>query len=154
MTARYSFVSRWQLPVPSERAWTELERMLRPGAGRRWWSALTLPMPPRRLVAGERMVLAVRSPLGYSLRVLLELRDIEPGRAIGATSEGDLRGSGRVTVDADGAAASVVTFHWDVETRRTWMNATAWLLRPVFERAHAHVMRAGQRGMLAALEGR
>ncbi|MDR7185965.1 hypothetical protein J2X85_003001 [Microbacterium trichothecenolyticum] len=154
MSATYSFVSRWRVPASPERAWAELERMLRPGAGPRWWPALTLPMPPRRIVPGERMVLAVRSPLGYSLRVLLELRDIEPGRAIGASSEGDLRGSGLVTVDADGGAASVITFHWDVETRLAWMNASGWMLRPVFERAHAYVMRRGETGLRAALGGR
>ncbi len=101
------------------------------------------------------MVLAVRSPLGYALRMRLELSEVDPGRTIAATSDGDLRGRGSVTVDADGAEASVVTFHWDVETRRRWMNLTAGLLRPAFEAAHAHVMARGERGLRAALaEGR
>ena len=152
MPATYSFVSRWAVPVPAERAWAELERMLLPGADRRWWPQLTLPMPPRRLAPGERAVLAVRSPLGYSLRMRLEITDVDPGRALGAASDGDLRGSGRVMVGSDGDAASVIEFHWDVETRKPWMNATAWALRPVFERAHAHVMRRGERGLRRLLE--
>lgn len=126
-----------------------------PGAGPLWWPAVTLPMPPRRLAVGERMVLAVRSPLGYALRMRLELSEVEPGRTIAATSDGDLRGRGSVTVEAEGAEASVVTFHWDVETRRRWMNLTAGLLRPAFEAAHAHVMARGEHGLRAALaEGR
>jgi hypothetical protein len=32
------------------------------------------------------------------------------------------------------------------------MNATAFALRPAFERAHAAVMRAGERGLARALE--
>jgi hypothetical protein len=152
MPASYSFVSHWQVPVPRDRAWAELERALRPGTGLTWWPGLTLAMPPRRLVPGERMVLAVRSPLGYALRVRLELTDVVPGRVLAATSEGDLRGSGRVTVEPRGGEASVV-FHWDVETTRAWMNITGPVLRPVFELAHRWVMRRGERGMRAALAG-
>ena len=151
MPAVYSFVSRWRVPGPPERAWRELTRSLRPGAGPRWWPGLTVPMAPRRLVAGERMVVAVRSPLGYLLQMRLELTDIVPGRAIAARSDGDLRGSGRVEIRGDGAEASVVEIFWDVETRHGWMNATAWLLRPAFERAHARVMRRGEEGLRAVL---
>ncbi len=152
MPAAYSFATRWRVPVPAERAWDELERQLRPGHVPSWWPGVTVPMAPRRLEAGERMVLAVRSPLGYVLRMRLELTDVVPGRTLAATSDGDLRGSGRVTVEPAGDEASV-RFEWDVETRRAWMNATAWLLRPVFARAHAHVMRRGEEGLRAALGG-
>lgn len=147
MAAKYSFVSRWHLPVGAPRAWDEIERMLRPGADRSWWPRLAVEMPPRRLVPGERLVLTVRSPLGYRLRVLLEITRVEPGRELAATSEGDLQGSGRIVVTAAGVEASVVDIHWDVSTRRAWMNATAWLLRPAFARAHAHVMRRGELGL-------
>lgn len=124
--------------------------MLVPGAHRAWWPGVTVPMAARRVEPGERVVLAVRSPLGYTLRMRLEIVDVEPGRTIAAASDGDLRGSGRVTVEADGDGASIV-FHWDVQTRRAWMNATAFVLRPVFERAHAHVMRRGESGLRAVL---
>lgn len=154
MPATYSFVSRWVLPAPPEQAWRELEHALEPGAGPRWWPGLTLPMAPRRVVAGERLVLAVRSPLGYALRVRLELTDVQPGRALGALADGDLRGHGRVEVAADESGGTTVTFRWHVETRQPWMNVTAWVLRPAFERAHAHVMRRGERGMRAVLGGR
>ncbi|WP_164861688.1 hypothetical protein [Microbacterium sp. CPCC 204701] len=46
---------------------------------------------------------------------------------------------------------TVVVFQRDVETRRAWMNATAWALRPAFERAHARVMDRGEEGLRAAL---
>lgn len=153
MPAVYSFVSRWRVPVAPQRAWDELERELLPGAGGDWWPGVTVPMPARRVEPGERIVLAVRSPLGYALRMRLEIVAVEPGRAIAAASDGDLRGSGRVTVAEDGDGASL-TFHWDVETRRAWMNATAFALRPVFERAHGHVMRRGERGLRAQLAPR
>lgn len=156
MPAEYSFVSRWHLPAPAHRTWEELERRLRPAARPRaddtvWWPGVTVDMAPRRLVAGERLVLTVRSPLGYRLRLLLELTAVEPGRHLAACSEGDLSGRGSVTIEGAGAEASVAEFRWDVSTRRAWMNATAWLLRPAFERAHAAVMRRGETGLRAAL---
>lgn len=162
MPAEYSFGSRWVLPVRPESVWRELERTLLPGDPHRaWWPGLTVTMPARRLRAGERMVVTVRAPLGYRLRVLLEVTEIDPGRTLAATSTGDLRGAGRLTVAAaaaagtaaGGGAGTVVVFEWDVQTRRPWMNAAAWLLRPVFERAHAHVMRRGDAGLRALLAG-
>jgi len=154
----YSFVSRWTLPASAERCWAEIERMLQPAAGVSWWRGVALVEPPEALGAGERMMLVVRSPLGYRLRVHLTITDVIPGRSIAAASHGDLRGSGLLQVIPDasnvdaGGAASIV-FHWDVATERRWMNATAFALRPVFQHAHASVMRAGERGLLRALEG-
>lgn len=151
MSASYSLESRWRLPVPPQRAWAELVRALEPGTGLRWWPGVTLPMAPRRLLPGERMTVVVRSPLAYRLRMRLELTEVDRGRAIAARSDGDLQGSGRVEIRADGGVGTVVVFQWDVETRRAWMNATAWALRPAFERAHARVMRHGEQGLRAAL---
>lgn len=150
MSASYAFVSRWHVPATPARVWAELERQLLPGVRVPWWPGVTLPMAPRRLAAGERMVLAVRSPLGYVLRVRLELTDVVPGRVLAATSEGDLRGSGRLSIKPRGDEASLM-FEWNVQTRRPWMNATAWLLRPAFELAHARVMLRGERGLHATL---
>ncbi|WP_019179242.1 hypothetical protein [Microbacterium yannicii] len=176
MPAEYSFVSRWRVPASADRTWEELERRLRPssqagGEQAPWWPGLAVDMAPRRLAAGERLVLTVRSPLGYRLRLLLELTLVEPGRRLAARSDGDLRGGGAVTIEAAGVEAgpmrpeapgdapaapgggvgTVVEFQWDVETRRAWMNATAPVLRAVFERAHAHVMRRGEAGLRAAV---
>lgn len=154
MAAAYSFVSQWRLAVPPHRAWDELVRALQPGAGPSWWPGFTVPMPPRDVRVGERAIAAVRSPFGYRLQMLLEITEVDPGRAIAAHSDGDLRGSGRVEVRGAGDEASLIEFSWEVETRRAWMNATVLLLRPVFEYAHARVMRRGERGLHALLGGR
>ncbi|GAA1950145.1 hypothetical protein [Microbacterium deminutum] len=163
MGTAYSFVSVWRVPASAPRCWAELVRMITPPAARTesvagsqrgavatWWRSVSVE-PPRRIAVGEGMALHVRSPLGYALRVHLTLTGVEDGRFLSAASAGDLRGAGSVAVEAAGDAASVVTFHWDVATERRWMNATAFVLRPVFEHAHAHVMRQGERGLRAAL---
>ncbi|GAA1931586.1 hypothetical protein GCM10009775_24620 [Microbacterium aoyamense] len=153
MAAAYSFVSRWRVGASADRCWSEIERMLAPGAGPSWWRGVTLVETPSALEAGERMTLAVRSPLGYRLRVRLAIVDVVPGVRIVAASDGDLRGAGSIEVVPGGADAASIVFHWDVATERPWMNRTAFVLRPVFERAHASVMRAGERGLARALGG-
>jgi hypothetical protein len=150
MPAAYSFVSRWEVPVPPNRVWTELERMITATdaeAVPTWWPAVTVARPARRLFPGETVELLVRSPLGYRLSVRLVLRDVSSPGLLTAESTGDLSGRGTVRIERRGDAASVIVIGWDVLTRRPWMNTTAWLLRPVFVRAHAHVMRAGERGL-------
>lgn len=160
MPAEYSFVSRWNVPATADRTWRELERVVTsptastaapattPGDARpTWWRGVRIGEAPAALEPGAIVRLAVRSPIGYRLRISLTITEVGPGPALAATSAGDLRGRGRLRVEPDGDAASVVVFHWDVATDRRWMNAAARALRPAFERAHAHVMRAGERGL-------
>jgi hypothetical protein len=164
MPAEYSFVSRWSVPADADRVWRETVRMLTTpsgdgapdptGPGTTWWPGVRVEDAPASLEPGATLFLTVRSPLGYRLRVRLTVDDVGPGRTLAASSAGDLRGRGRVSVEPDGDAASVVVFHWDVVTERRWMNTWAWALRPAFEGAHAHVMRAGERGLRTELARR
>ncbi|MCH6229505.1 hypothetical protein MK786_01980 [Microbacterium sp. CFH 31415] len=164
MPAEYSFVSRWSVPADADRVWRETVRLLTTpsgdgapdltGPGTTWWPGVRFEGAPASLEPGVILFLTVRSPLGYRLRVRLTVDDIEPGRTLATSSAGDLRGRGRLSVEPDGDAASVVVFLWDVVTERRWMNTWAWALRPAFEGAHAHVMRAGERGLREELAGR
>jgi len=147
MGAAYSFVSEWRVPASPDRCWAVLERTLSPdgadvgGAG--WWPGVSVPVPPARLAVGEELTLSVRSPLGYRLRMRLRLTTLEPRQLLAAASTGDLHGRGSVQLSAVGDGTTLV-FTWDVETTSRWMNATVFVLRPVFERAHTAVMRAGE----------
>lgn len=149
MPAAYSFLSRWDVPATPERCWGELQRMLRPGAVS-WWRAVRVAEAPPALGPGSEVVLVVRSPLGYRLRVQLRVTEIVEGRSVAATSTGDLRGAGRLDIVA-AAGGSILTWRWDVETGKRWMNAAAPALRPIFVRAHTHVMRRGEAGLRSAL---
>ena len=156
MPEPYSFLSRWELPVSASRAWEEVERLVTAsgtGAQVTWWRAVRVARPARTLADGEHLDLVVRSPVGYRLRVRLLVDRVEPPHLLTATSVGDLDGRGRLRITPVGDEASVVEIHWHVATRRPWMNRTAWLLRPIFRRAHAHVMRAGERGLRRRVEG-
>lgn len=151
MPAAYSFVTRWSVDASAECCWDELMHVLRADDGASWWPGLEVADVPARVSAGESMVLAVRSPLGYRLRMRLTITAVDPGRSLAAESSGDLRGRGCVQVDAEGEDAASVVFRWDVVTERPWMNATAFALRPAFEAAHRRVMRGGEAGLRGRL---
>lgn len=126
--------------------------MLRPGAAP-WWPAVRVAEAPAALVAGARVVLSVRSPLGYRLRLGLTITEVSSGEALAADSDGDLRGTGRVRLTGDVTGPTELVITWTVIPTLRWMIITAPLLRPVFWAAHARVMRAGERGLRRSLPG-
>ena len=126
-----------------------LERALRPG--RSLWPGVSVPDPPERIEPGALLTFRVRSRLGYVLRMRLRITDVQSGIRIAAASTGDLEGHGSIELQPEGPSDTLITIRWQVATRRPWMNRTARVLRPVFEAAHARVMRDGERGLVAAL---
>lgn len=145
-----------------------------------WWPGLTAAAtrpvvgPDGLAAAGTWADLRVRSPLGYSLRFRLDLRqttapsDGEPGRALLDVS-GDLAGSADVTVRAVGGGSGVSTgstdggstnglatevqLLWLVSPVPAWFRIAARMGPAPLAWAHAHVMRAGERGLAERLRG-
>lgn len=140
----YAFVSRWEVAATPERCWAELSRVLRSG-GVTWWPAVRIIAAPPDPQPGGEIVLGVRSPLGYTLRVTLTLTEVVPARAIAVVSAGDLDGRGRLQLD-EAPGGAVLTWTWEVTTRRRWMRVAGPALRPAFVAAHRAVMRRGERG--------
>jgi len=126
--------------------------MLRDGAVA-WWPGVRVAPAPVDAAVGAQFLLLVRSPLGYRLRVTMRITQSEPARLIAADAVGDLRGHGAITVRAVGGG-SILTFVWEVETQRLWMNLAAPLMHGAFARAHDRVMARGERGLRATLAGR
>ncbi|MFT4230910.1 MAG: hypothetical protein QM602_11540 [Microbacterium sp.] len=157
MEADYRLVSVWRVPVAPDACWAQMKRTLQERGEIPWWPGVSVPEPVARLAAGERFALAVHSPLGHRLRVRLTLTEVAKRRGrVAAAAEGDLLGTGTMVLEKD-AEGAVITFRWHVSPTRRWMRATAPLLKPAFTRAHAAVMREGERGLrvhLAAPRGR
>jgi hypothetical protein len=144
MAAPYRFRTRWFIAVPPDRCWDEILAALRPGAAT-WWPGVHVESAPERLEAGGRVVLAVRSPVGYRLRMRLDLTSVVPGTSLEAASVGDLDGTGAMVLQP-AAGGTAIIFRWEVRLRRRWMRATSAVLRPVFVAAHTAVMRRGESG--------
>jgi len=170
----FTLKSVWRPAAPVARVWSVLAdpRFTWPD----WWPGLTAAAtrpvvgPDGLAAAGTWADLRVRSPLGYSLRFRLDLRqttapsDGEPGRALLDVS-GDLEGSAEVAVRAGspggsasstGAAygpSSEVRLLWQVSPVPAWFRIAARIGPTPLAWAHAHVMRAGERGLAERLRG-
>ena len=119
----------------------------------RWWPGLrgrVLALSADDARQGSRAALAFRTPFVRRLRLELTAAHVEPPAAARFAVTGDLRGVGVVTL-ADDGAATVVTVHWDVRTATRWLDPVGPLSRPLARWSHAHVMRAGERGLAGEL---
>ncbi|NYI60112.1 SRPBCC family protein [Cellulomonas soli] len=148
----YLLTSAWCLPATPARCWQVLAdpAMTWPT----WWphmSAEQVHVTPGSTV-GSHALLRFRSPFGYGLAVRLLVTAVDPGRLVTLEVGGDLEGRAEVRIDGDDDPGRTrVGVVWDVRTVRTWMNATGPLLAPLFAYAHAHVMAAGERGLVRHL---
>jgi hypothetical protein len=174
----FTLRSVWRPDAPVAQVWSLLAdpRFTWPD----WWPGLTASatgpvVGPDGLAApGTWARLRVRSPLGYSLEFRLELRqttapsDGAPGHALLDVS-GDLEGSAKVSVHAAAGGAergvstgstdegrtdegpAEVRLLWEVSPVPTWFRAAARIGPGPLAWAHAHVMRAGERGLTERL---
>ncbi|MEV0953376.1 hypothetical protein [Promicromonospora sp. NPDC050249] len=179
----FTLESVWRPAAPVARVWSVLAdpRFTWPDWWPGLTAAATGPVvgPDRLAGAGTWADLRVRSPLGYSLQFRLDLRqtaapsDGEPGRALLDVS-GDLVGSADVTVRAVGNGSGVSTSStsrgstsrestnegstevqllWLVSPIPAWFRIAARIGPAPLAWAHAHVMRAGERGLAERLRG-
>jgi hypothetical protein len=143
---RYRFTTVWHLPAGREAVWAVLADPVLTWP--RWWPGLDATSvhaagDDADGPVGSRAALVLRpARWAYALRFGLEITAADPPRAALLAVDGDLVGAGE---------GCTVILDWEVATTRRWMNLTAPLLTPVFARAHARALRAGERGLAADL---
>lgn len=91
--------------------------------------------------------------LPYRLAFDVRTTRIDPLLTIEGITRGDLDGVGRWHFSSQGGS-SIVRYEWHVRSRRWWMNLSAPLLRPIFIRNHAQVMKQGGTGLAGQLGAR
>ncbi|ABY22523.1 conserved hypothetical protein [Renibacterium salmoninarum ATCC 33209] len=143
----YSLHTVWRLPASSERCWHELV-VLR--SWQHWWPAFQLSSPSSSHdpSIGEELMLTVRSPLGYKLRVGLKITDITHLSRLQVSGSGDLNGVGGTNFADEGSSEqpkTVISIGWTVRTTKRWMNLLAPVAAPAFSWAHRKVMADGER---------
>ncbi len=141
-STEFSFTSRWSVPATGSDVWQVLSD---PGTWPRWWPGIRSAQIVRHGDAhrvGERTVLRVGSPLGYTLRFGVELQSIDPMRKATARVVGDLRGTGTWSLAESAHGASMV-IQWNVSATRPVIRALSFAA-PL---AHGWIMAAGERGL-------
>ncbi|MDN3556794.1 SRPBCC family protein [Halomonas maura] len=149
----YRFITCWRLEAPIDRVYRALSH---PDQWPGWWPGLVEVEPlargDRRGI-GSRYRYTWRSRLGYRLCFAIRVTRVRPPTLIEAEARGDLEGVGRweLRETEDGTE---VRYHWQVRTRRRWMNLLAPLARPLFTWSHHAMMRRGALGLAGFLRVR
>jgi hypothetical protein len=144
--AAYSFVTRWRIDAPPEQVFEVIRNY---AAWPRWWQSIAgakqlRPGDPNGI--GETVEFTFRTKLPYTLSFLMTTTSVNPPTELDGRAEGELAGTGRWRLSADGSGTRV-TYYWDVSTTRWWMNLLAPVARPVFKWNHDQVMEDGRRGL-------
>lgn len=96
--------------------------------------------PPGEDGVGSAVAGSVRAPWGYRIGGRIDVVAAERPVWVDMRVTGTIRGTGtwRLTATPDGTA---VTFAWTVRPVATWLRVLTPVARPLFESAHARVVR-------------
>ena len=121
-----------------------------------WWPAI---ITARQVAAGgadgagERVAFVFRTRLPYRVRFVMTTTHATSPAQLDGVAHGELEGTGRWRLRADGDE-TVVEYTWNVRTTRWWMNLLAPIARPLFEWNHGQVMESGRTGLTRLLAHR
>ena len=103
------------------------------------------------LEAGSLWTCAIQPPLPYTLRIRVAITDLDPGRLIGATVHGDLRGAATVHLLGDDDRCEVRVVSRLAPSSRV-MGVAARLVAPIARWGHDWVLDTGARQFAAELD--
>ena len=149
----YAFVTSWLLDAPLEAVWDALYQV---DQWPEWWPYVEqvvklAPGQANGVDSVQRYTWRTRLP--YRLTFTMRTTRVEHEALLEGVASGDVEGSGRWTLQRQGAN-TVVVYEWRVRTHKSWMNLLAPLLRPLFAWNHDAVMRAGGEGLARRLQCR
>jgi hypothetical protein len=110
----------------------------------RWWPWLA-HFEARRLATGEVWACAVRPPLPYVVRFRLTIDDVDEGRSVTASVDGDICGGALLTLSEDANGASRVHLRSALSPAHRWLRAVAAVARPAVRFGHDWVLDTGAR---------
>ncbi len=149
--ADYEFTTRWRVAAPAQIVWDEICEIEQWPA---WWKGLAAVeqiAPGDANGLGSRGRLSWRGLLPYRTTLDIQLTRIESPAVLEGVVSGDLTGWGCWQLSDEGRE-TMVRYDWRVDLATPWLRALAPLLRPLFRVNHAHLMRAGYRGLTRRLQ--
>jgi hypothetical protein len=150
MPAQYSFVTHWELKAPLEEVWNAIYNSLE---WPQWWkgvhSVVEIQPNDESGINGIRSY-TWKSALPYRLTFLMQLTEKEHLKRLKGIATGELEGTGEWHFSEQNGIVHV-RYDWNIVTNKKWMNAFAFLLKPVFKFNHNIVMRWGGEGLAKKL---
>jgi len=150
MPENYSFTTHWYVNAPLKDVW---EAIYKSEEWPRWWKgvqSVTETVNGDERGIGSVRVYKLRSPMLYTLSFNLLLTDREEYKYLSGNASGELEGTGAWYFDI-GEGMTHVRCHWNVHTNIKWMNAFAFILKPIFRYNHSKVMKWGAESLAKKL---
>ena len=160
---RFVLISRWRLDCGIDVAWQHVSDVR---DWPNWWPCVRAvrvdedaqhPAAAYTPRAGNRATIDWKTPLGYGLRLHVTTTRVLAPFELEGVACGDLEGHGLWVLQprhAERTEGLQITYRWDVHLTRRWMRWTSPLLRPLFARNHAAVMRNGAGAMARSIGSR
>ena len=151
--AEYSFTTLWKFNSPIEDVWDEIYS---PETWPEWWVYVLETQELRKgdeLGIGSLWKYRWKTRLFYSFSFVVETTVVEPPLRLKGIASGDLEGTGTWQLESDGKNTKV-SYEWNVNTTKSWMNYLAPVAYPLFKWNHNAVMEEGYRGLTKKLERR
>ena len=142
MSPIYSFVTHWRVKAPVEDVWNAIYLSEK---WPQWWKDVVYV---KEAIKGDENGIGsirsykLRSPMLYSLEFDLLLTERKDNCLLKGIASGELTGSGEWHFEQQGDVTDVKCY-WNVSSTLWWMNAFAFLLRPIFSYNHRIVMKNG-----------
>ena len=135
---------RYRFEVVPEALWAAIAET---ADYQRWWPWLTT-FEAEGLAVGGVWRCAVRPPLPYTVRFSIRLDEVVRPSLVAATVRGDIAGTARVEVEADGDGCAVRLRSALAPSSRVF-GIIAGLARPLVRRGHDWVLDTGARQFAA-----
>jgi hypothetical protein len=147
----YSFKTTWVFESPMGPVWNEL---MHPTGWPAWWKGL---YKVEVIDAGDSnglgniYKLCWGTPWIYTLNFDFRVTNISYYKTIEGKAHGDMNGTGKWVFTKEGDFTRV-EYHWNVSTKKGWMNFLSKFLKPVFIFNHNFIMRLGGIGLARKLK--
>jgi hypothetical protein len=147
--AKYNFITTFCVKASVEEVFAVL---IAYNKWQTWWKGLNdlEVIKDARVPKGYKLALAL-GPGFYNLHFTLTLDSISINKSISLNSSGDLQGVGTFTLSQK-EDSTVVTFIWNVETTKFWMNLVEPIGRPIFVFEHNVIMKWFAQGLANYLQ--
>jgi len=147
----FDLTSHWRIPASTEQVWQALTHPL---AWPDWWPyvrEVRLQHEGDKDGLGSIHFIRWATRLPYEIAFEVETVEVKPRKKLRGLARGELEGQGTWLLEAEGKAATHVTYLWQVNLGKAWMRLGVPLLAPVFRWNHNALMAAGEAGLIRHL---
>ncbi len=147
---KYHFITEWSFRAPAERIWALVKE---PESIAEWWPEIEkvkIRGENKDIAKGNIIDVAIKGFL-FNLNITLEVIGIESKKELHLKSYGDLEGHGLLTLKEEGDFTKV-TYIWEVNTIRWWMNILGLFLKPLLTWSHKKAMDSGYNALKSCIE--